>query len=241
MQFTNRSRLVKQGLLALFAASVPSWGVAQNIDNAGIHVSGAGEVLIVPDIATISFEIKKIGNVAAAMKSELDEISAAVMKVARSAGVAEKDISATSVLMVPNTRYNKGNSQSIDGVIATRSMTIIVRDLTSLADITNGALDAGINTISQIQLDTTERANLEDRALDLAVADARRLGKRLADGFGVELGSAFNVRAIGRHSARPEIARTTLLKSGDDSYSTGEMTIRREVEVSFSILGNARQ
>ncbi|MEM1260971.1 MAG: SIMPL domain-containing protein [Pseudomonadota bacterium] len=227
-------------VVALISTSVPSWVVAQSVDNTGIHVSGAGEIQAAPDIATISFEIKKIGNRVTAIKADLDETTAAVIKLARDAGVAEKDISATAVFMMPNTRYNKGSSQSIDGVIATRALTITVRDLTVLATITNGALEAGINTIGQIQLDTTERAALEDRALDLAVADARRLGERLAKGFDVELGRAYDIRTVGRHTVRPEMARAAMLTSGDESYSTGEITIRREVEVSFSILGNAQ-
>ncbi|MEL7538270.1 MAG: SIMPL domain-containing protein [Pseudomonadota bacterium] len=236
MQIQSRETSRPRWLLTVASLVMTSWAMAQGDNQHGIHVTGAGEIIAVPDMATVSLEVTRIGPRAAALKSELDKVTAAVIRLAQRHGVDAKDITAAAVQIYPNRQYQDGR-QTIDGVVASRSLSIVVRELDKLGDITNEALEAGVNTIGQIRLDTSERPELEDRALDLAVSDARRVAKRLASGFDVQLGRAYDVRTIGTRSVRPEVNARALAASTDESVSAGEMTIRREVQVSFSILG----
>ena len=228
--------------LALALACVTSWAMAEHRDAYGIHVTGAGEIVVVPDMATVALEIRRVGPAAPVLKKELDGIVAKVIRMARDRGVAERDITATAAQIRPNTRYEDGR-QTIDGVIASRSITLIVRDLEELGIITNAALDAGVNTVGQIVLDTSRRTELEDKALDSAVRDARRLAARLAQGFGVELGRAYDVATVGQRRVAAEGIANVMRSSApeSESISAGEITIRSEVAVSFSILGSTGQ
>ena len=235
----SSARYGKRAAIALAVLAMTSWAMAAESDQHGIHVTGAGEVVVVPDMATVALEIRRVGPAAAPLKKELDKVTAAVIALARRHGVAERDITAAAAQIYPNTRYDNGR-QSIDGVVASRSISLIVRDLDELGTITNAALEAGVNSVGQIRLDTSRRAELEDEALDHAVTDANRLAERLATGFRVELGRAYDVRTIGQRTVRPEMATRALAASADDgAVSAGEMTIRREVSVSYTILGDA--
>ena len=49
----------------------------------GIHVTGVGEVQVVPDLARISLEVRREGVDAAALKTELDTVTRAVLALTR--------------------------------------------------------------------------------------------------------------------------------------------------------------
>lgn len=218
----------------LFGFVHPAAG--QGTDDDGIHVSGAGEILAEPDIARMTLQVTRQGRDAAALKDEMDKVTANVLKLTDSLGIDRKDVTAAIVQIHPNRVYENGR-QSIDGVIASRSIEITLRDLDDIGALMNRSLALGINNISGVQLDTSRRPDLELEAMDLAIANARSLAERVARGFDVRLLGVRRVAVHGPVSVQPEMAMARMAADGGDSFSAGQIRIRRDVQATFAIGG----
>ncbi len=205
--------------------------------NQGIHVTGSGEVMVEPDMARFNLQVTRQGRDAALLKREMDETTAAILTLTDRLKIKRKDVTAAMVQIQPNRVY-KNNRQSIDGVIASRGISIVLRDLERIGELINSALEMGINDVGGVQLDSSKRDKLEREALDLAIEDAQAMAAQIAKGFGVRVIGVQAVRVSGGHSPRPQVARMAL-ESADsgDSFSAGEIRIRRDIQASFEIGG----
>ena len=224
-------------MVLLLGACLPGRSVAVSQDNQGIHVSGRGEVLVEPDIARFTLQVTRQGRDAAALKKEMDQVTASVLKLTDSAKVPREDVTAAMVQINPN-YVRQNNRQVIDGVVANRTINITLRDLDQIGQLMNRALELGINNIGGVQLDTSKRVTLEGQALDLAIDDAKAEAERVAKGFGVRLMGVRNVQVTGHHNVNPRMARMAMAdESGGDSFAAGQIVIKRELQATFAIGG----
>ena len=113
-------------------------------------------------------------------------------------------------------------------------MAVLLKDLDSYIDLMNEALALGVNNVDPIQLDTSNREALENEALTLAMEDAKAEAARVADGFGVQLGSVTHVQ-VGAHSPRPEAMRAMSYADSAPSFSAGVIQISRSLNATFAI------
>ncbi|MFU8813988.1 MAG: SIMPL domain-containing protein [Pseudomonadales bacterium] len=201
--------------------------------DSGIQVTGSGEVQVVPDMARVSLQVRREGQDAAALKHTLDEVAARVLALADELAIPRREVTAAAVNIYP--RYRQRNdTQTVDGIIAVRTIEVTLRDLALLGDLINGALERGVNGVGGVQLDAQNRVELERRALDLAIDDAIREARQIAKRFEVTLGALAHART-GRHTVRPMMMESMAVRSAADSFEPGEMTIRRDVEATFGI------
>jgi len=203
----------------------------------GIHVSGIGEVRVVPDMARLTLEVRREGTDAAALKSELDEVTARVLELARELDIAERHVTAAAVNIYPRYRPRPQDQEPVpDGVIASRTIEVTVEQLDVLAQLINGALERGANGVGGVQLDASNRPELEHEALDLAIDDAVQEARRMAERFEVELGPLKDASAS-THQVEPLMRMSAMAEAdrGRQSFAPGEMTIRRDVQATFGI------
>jgi len=232
-------RSLSRQLLAmslLTAAAAPAIA-----DTTGIHVNGSGEIRAVPDMARVSLQVRREGEDAAALKSQLDEVTAHVLEMTRDMGIDKRLVTAAAVNIHPRYRPRDGETE-LDGLIATRSIEIVLEDLADVSPLINGALARGVNGVGGIQLDLSNRASLEQNALDLAVDDARDEAARVARRFSVALGAVIDV-SVDQHDVRPVMmeAATARAADGGADFSAGELTIQRRIRATFEIGGSADQ
>ena len=199
----------------------------------GIHVNGRGVLHVQPDMARLTLQVTREGHDVAALKNGLDNVTRDVLKLTRSLGIAGEDVTAATVNIQP--RYRRGNGSSvIDGVRASRTIAVVLRDLEHYGDLMNGALKLGVNSISATQLDTSEREMLEKQALELAMADAREEAQRVAVGFGVRAGTLLDVH-VGAQFARPQLAMRAMESSTATDFSAGQIIVQRDLQATFAI------
>ncbi len=223
--------------LVLLLAFPGAGNLRADTDTNGIHVSGRGEVRVEPDIARFSLEVTRQGRDAATLKKDLDRITKDVLDLTRAHKIDKKDVIAASVRIQPNRTYNDGQ-QRIDGVIASRSIQITLRDLSRIGDFMNEALEAGINNIGNVALDSSDRIELEAQALRQAIADSQALAEQVAEAYGVVVGGVRNVNVTGQHSVQSRgMVAMEMSRSADESFSAGEIVISRQVQASFWIGG----
>lgn len=218
--------------LILLFAGFPVWADSGN--HQGIHVSGSGTLEVTPDMGQIRLHARGEGSSAQVLKKELDDVVRAVLKIAADLDIASRDVTATAISINP--RYRRRDNESVvDGLIATRTVAIILRDLDLFAELMNQSLAAGINNIDPIRLDTSRREALENEALGLAMADAEQEARRVADGFSINLGRVTNV-ILGSHSPRPQAAMMEMRTSADGGdFSPGVIRIERSLQATFAI------
>jgi len=234
MQQPHSSVRWRAGLVLLVAAGVAHLADHAQAEPAGIHVSGTGEVLVVPDLARINLEVRREGPDAVELKRELDQVTAAVLGFVRQLAIAERDITAAAVHIHPRYRHREGETV-LDGLIATRSIEITIRALDQLGEVINGALARGVNGVGSVRLDANDRPALEQAALDLAIDDALRQARQIAARFGVGLGPLLNAGSD-RPSPAPMYMDAMVARSAPtESFAPGELGIRREIRATFAI------
>lgn len=202
----------------------------------GIHVTGVGELQVVPDTAQVTLEVRREGTDPAALKTELDRVTADVLKLTADLGIPKRQVTAAAVNIFPRYRSDDDDDQKPAGVIASRTLDIKVEHLSHLGELINGALQRGVNGVRDVSLDVSNRIELEQRALSAAIDDATRQAQHIADRFKVELGPLKDASASS-HQVRPmmSMAMEARKAPAPDAFAPGEMTIRQEVQATFGI------
>lgn len=224
----NQRLLLILGALAALAAALPAAAQPQ-----GIHVSGEGTVEVVPDMAMVTMQISRDGRDAVELKRGLDDTTRAVLKLTRSLKIAAKDVTAAVVNIRPRHR-RAGDQTIIDGVTASRTITVVLRELDNYGALLNGALELGVNSVSGTVLDSSRREELELEALEKAMADARGAAERVAQGFDVRVGRLLDVHADQR-GVSPQPTAFMMEASRASDFSPGQLRIQRSVRATFAI------
>lgn len=216
--------------MVLFVSQLAATLAFAQVD--GIHVTGRGVVYAEPDMARLTLQVTREGQDAAALKDNLDDVTRDVLKLTRSLDIAREDVTAAVVNIQP--RYRRGGPSVIDGVRASRTISIVLHDLDRYGALMNGSLKIGVNSISGTQLDSSIREDLERQALELAMTNAKEQAGRVARGFGVRSGTLLDVR-VGAQSVRPQMALRAMESSAGDDFSAGQITVQSNVQASFAI------
>ena len=172
--------------------------------NDTITVTGYGEVSAEPDEVTVSVSVSATDRDVNTAKAEADRRYKSVLNAAKSQGVSEKDIKLSRLNLSPEYQWSN-NSQKLIGTRVSRTLSIKVRDISSVAPLLQDLVEGGVSTIDHIQTGFSNQRELERKALRAAIEDAKDKAEFLALQFGKELGSAhtINENQISRPSPRP--------------------------------------
>ncbi len=211
----------------------------------GIWVTGAGRVSVTPDIATLRIGVETSDETVGAAMSEAAASMQAVVDSLTAAGIAEDDIQTLTFNVSPRYEWNDTLRRSeMVGFTVTNTVRATVRTLDTIADVIDGAVQAGgdnarVDGLS-FSVDDTEDAEREAR--ELAMEAAREQAGQLASLAGAELGEVFFVSESGAAPVgqdTPEMARTTAMFSDEEAASTpilaGESDIVIYVRVGYEI------
>ena len=149
-----------------------------------LAVTGSATVQAEPDMVTLSLGVEETKSDVLAAQALVNKKLADVIEALKAAGIDEKDIQTSY--------YNIYNSYSYDDpesrqYVASCSFDVIVRDLSRAGEMIDVAVAAGANLVSGVTFGVTNLAALQDRALELAVADGIRRAGIMAAAAGVQL------------------------------------------------------
>jgi uncharacterized protein YggE len=196
-------------LLVGYAAAVYSGAYSSSIEPGSYRsfsVSGEGKIVVVPDVAQVSYSIVTEGgkDLAALQKTNTEKVNKAIEFV-KSKGVDSKDIRTESYNISPRyTTYNcsprpiyYGAEPSIgveacppseiSGYTISQSVSVKVRDFAKIGDILTGVVTAGANNVSgpSFVVDDPTKARNEARAEAIKKAQASAEEIARAGGFGL--------------------------------------------------------
>jgi uncharacterized protein len=173
-------------LAFLFLAAVPC------DDPNTIVVTGTGTALIVPD--RVSFTVGVVtssASVATAFQSN-NEKTNAIVRALKRRQVRDTEIQ-TSNFSVDSPWDPETQRKSSRVYVVTNSVTVTREDPKAVSELIQAAIDAGANSASNLTFFNSNPAAARDRAIELAVRDARAQAEKLATSVGRGVGAALQI------------------------------------------------
>ena len=185
-------------LVLLVSACAP----ASNQNVRTLSVSGSGDALLSPDIAYIYIGVHTENTTAAEAVTENTSQTEALMQAIRDFGIDEKDIRTTNFSIYPMDRFDPatGLPSGEKTYAVDNTVYVTVRELATLGDLLDTAVQAGANTINSVQFDVAEKDEALKQARADAVKDAESQAQSLAQAAGLSLGE---IQSISFLNAQP--------------------------------------
>ncbi|AUH34836.1 SIMPL domain-containing protein [Paracoccus tegillarcae] len=209
---------------------------------ARISVTGEGEALTQPDIATINLGVTTQADTAAAAMEQNSAQQTAVFEALAEAGIEGRDIQTSGLNLTPVTDYSReGQPPQVSGYRAQNMVTVRVRDLDSLGATLDTLVTAGTNEINGITFGRDDSDQVQDDARRDAVADARHRAEIMAEAAGLTLGPVLTMRDVvyGTTPPEPRMMRQAMDAAGAQSVPVagGEMAMQASIEMQFALVG----
>ena len=206
-------------------------------DSQVIAISGTGAVTLVPDTASITLGINLRGNDLTNLQMSVDAAVGTILTKLRALNIDDKDLAATNIRISPRYRYNQSQQQSVaDGYEVSRDIRVTVHDLALLGPVMSEASSAGINRVSPPQLSSSKYEENYQKALALAVEQAKQRATALANAAEVKLGPVVRMSTL-ENNFRPDQPMRMVMESdaAEAAYQPGEMRVIANVKVAFAI------
>jgi hypothetical protein len=243
----NLKSLLTLALVGVFALSACSSlpGAAPASDAASPHtitVSGNGLAYGTPDIATIQVGVQTRNTDAGVAVAQNTDKMTAITAALKAMGLADKDIQTTNFSVYGQQEYDPQTGQATGTVtyIVDNTVSITVRDLTTVGAVLGQATEAGANSIYGISFGVSDPAGLEAEARAKAMADAKARAEQLAAAAGVSLDAPMTISEYSSGAPVPfALARDAVAQGvGGGSpvpVSSGQLQVTMQVNVTYII------
>ncbi|MCD5382110.1 MAG: SIMPL domain-containing protein [Candidatus Pacebacteria bacterium] len=241
------------GIVALYAYTQRTLKEAQYLTGnaATISVSGEGEVLARPDIASFSFSVRAEATEAAAAQAQSAEAVNAILAYLKDEGIAEEDAKTQKYQLRPQYDYVRAtcavgtcsdSKRVLRGYEVNQSVIVKVRDTGAAGALLAGVGERGATSISELNFTVDEEDVHVVAAREKAIADAKDKAQELADDLGVQL-----VRIVGFNEAgggRIDYMAETRMMPFDDAVGVvamvpempvGENTFTSNVSITYEV------
>lgn len=261
--FSDTKYAISWGILGLIVLSVlgavfllvqtfasAGWINNQDYPNT-IVVSGVGEAVAVPDVATFSFSVVESSEDVASAQNIATEKFNKVFEYLKNSGIEEKDMKTTGYNVYPKYEWiqpiciseiscPRGKNELV-GYEVSQSVKVKVRDTQKAGDILSGIGSFNVSNISGLNFEVDDEEALIADARSKAIEDAKVKAKKLAKELGVNL-----VDIIGFNEGYEGPVYESYMESkayglGGDmmmespSIPTGENQIERTVYITYKI------
>ncbi len=243
MNFTLRGLLT----LGLICAAAPSLAQAES-DRRAVTVSGQGEVSAAPDRARLHMAVDLTDPDLKAAQAKANGVVRAYLTQLRALGVKDEDLSAAGLSIHSEYDFSSGSAgvssggRKFLGYHITRDIEVLVRDLDKVGDCLQRATEAGINNVSDPQLESSRAEELQRQALAKAAQDAQAKARLLAETLGMKLGAVHTLSANASVSRppgpRPRVMMAAAAPSDNEDmgFAAGEIHFSASVNAEFDLL-----
>ena len=194
-------------LLALALVSLVP--VAASAEPAVLSASGFGECTADPDEAIVTISVVNHARDAHAAQQENARRASLLRSALNELGISSQDIKTQNYSFYPTYKQNQG--QEIDGYTVNNRVTVRIDNIKMTGEVIDRALKNGANQIDSLDFSLKEPEKLREKALRLAIRDARAKATVIAG----ELGE----RIIGEKSVNEDSGSLTRT----ESYANGRM------------------
>jgi uncharacterized protein YggE len=135
-----------------------------------ITVNGIGEVSVPAEAATLSFTVQMSSGTAQGAIDQVKNSANALTQILKGTGVSDTDIAEAQVTVIPAGSV----SQAASGYIASITMAAKTTDVAKVNSLIATLYGNGVTLVSQPILSVEKKDELEKKALDLAIKDAKK-------------------------------------------------------------------
>ncbi len=217
-----------------------------------ITVSGSGEAVAIPDIATFSFSVTKESKTSAEAQKLATDISNKILEAVKKNGVAERDIKTTNYSLYPKYDYLQvvcpaiypstcpSGKEVLRGYEISQSFDVKIRDVEKVGQIVEDATGAGATNINGPTFGIDKEDEIIAKARNEAINFAKNKAKLIADGLGVRLIRVVAFNENENSYATPMMNKVSFGVGGADAIAapqlpTGENKYSRTVQITYEI------
>jgi uncharacterized protein YggE len=155
-----------------------------------LSVSGNGQAFLAPDIAYIYVGVHTEAPNAAEAVADNTTQTQALISAIEDFGIASNDIRTSNFSIWPMDRFDPATGAPTGEKIyaADNTVYVTVRDLATLGDLLDTAVQAGANTVNSVQFDVENKDEALKEARVDAMNNAKQQAQELADAAGLSLG-----------------------------------------------------
>lgn len=201
---------------------------------AHIIVNGYGAIEQVPDLVVIRFEVAATAKSFSLAKQSVDSTIAKAIKAAKKHSVVEDNINASKINASP--QYEWQNKERIyKGERVSRQVEIKLTEAKRYNDLVDALLAAGISRLQPVQLDFTLRDELENKALLLALDDAKQKAQTMAQHLGSSVERVFQIAPVERAHFAGRMAMSASLESDSEKapLKLGKQKLEQQIRVVY--------
>jgi uncharacterized protein YggE len=173
-------------------------------DEATVVTAATGEVSLAPDHARLTFGIVARRTTAAEAATVIAGTMSRIRDSLVALGIPRDSVAAVGYTIRRERRFDTDSVLGYDGET---SVVVEIRDFALISRVIEAVIGAGANNVRGIDFRASDQRSARDRALRLAVEEARRDVVALAEAAGRELGELVELSTIG---ARERIAGAEL-------------------------------
>lgn len=232
-------------LLACCALAAPLRAVAADKPPLPqLSVQGEGYVEATPDIVVIDVTISHTAKTLSEAKQAVDDIGNAVIRAADLQGIQSDDLQASKIQAAPDYDWQNGQ-RVLRGQQVTRQFELRLREIDRYGALIQALADAQVTQINGIHTEFSKQQQLEDEALQKAIANVRAKAAAMADACDTRIAGILSVTEGGSPDAprpyemRADFAKAQVANSGESSLKIGKQRIVKTVSAQF-LLANPR-
>lgn len=225
------------------------YGLRNDNNQNVITVTGHGEVQAVPDIANISFSIKKEASTVKEAQAQVAEVEKKVLESLTANKILDKDIKTVSASFNPKYEYKYGvacnqyncpGRNVVVGYEAYENINLKIRSTDDTGKIMQELGAIGVTDLYGPNFTVDNEDDLKVVARKKAIDDAKAKAKVLAKDLGIRLGKMTSYNEGGNYPA-PMYERAgakmdmALSSSAPAELPKGENTISSDVTITYEI------
>ena len=213
-----------------------------------ISITGHGEVQAVPNIANISFTIRKEAKTVKDAQAQVAEVETKALSSLKTNGILDADRKTESVSFNPKyeyknvvcTEYSCPSNSVLTGYEAYETITVKIRNIDTVGKIVQDLGILGVTELSGPNFSVDKEDSFKDTARKEAIGDAQTKAKELAKELGVRLGKITSFNEGGNYATPMYVnaKMDSVSAAGAPSPAVlpvGENTITSDVTITYEI------
>ncbi len=173
-----------------------------------VIVNGKGIISAKPDVAYIRLGVYTMNKDVEKSQNENASRVDKVIKALVAAGIKKEEIATNSFSIDQRYDYKNNGERVLVGYEVRNMVTVTVNDMKRVGKVINTSVAAGGNQIDGISFDIKDKKSLQEKALKLAMKDAKSKAAVVMSEFGKKPEVPFKVTVVGQNYGimRDEIA-----------------------------------
>jgi uncharacterized protein len=236
--------LVKRFVFVLFVVLVAAWPAGAQVRPVDPQVpvvvtTGQGVITTVPDRAWVTITAEsRASNPREAQKLNALAMSAVVQKL-KGSGLGDDAIRTRAYDLQPEFDYRDGR-QTLRGYVARNSVEVRLDEIERVGEVIDVAVGSGATSVSGVRFDLKNRDEIERRALQRAVEDARGRAEAAAAGAGMKVDSVLRIDEAREFVPPPQpmmmrMSAESMAADAAPPISPGEYQVRVVVTLTAAI------